>query len=124
MDPLAAAPNAAKAVKVNPGKFRALDEQARLLRPLIGRGCHVWKSPERIVRDGNACHDWRLGVRLGPNESGVYSQRIFDLDATPPGIRKAGFREVIGVLRSPGQVGRPPGVATDAESGFSVMAYQ
>ena len=35
MDPLASALKAAKFVKVDPGGFRALDEKARLLRPLI-----------------------------------------------------------------------------------------
>ena len=49
---------------------------------------------------------------------------VADSDAAPPSIRKAGFREVAGVLRFPGQVGYPPGVATDAQVGFSVMAYQ
>ena len=49
--------------------------------------------------------DWRLGVRLGPHASGIHSQRIYDLHATHPGIRKAGFREVLGVLGRPGQVG-------------------
>ena len=47
-----------------------------------------------------------------------------DLGATPPGIRKAGFREVVEILRRPGQVGRPPDVATEAQLGFSAMAYQ
>ena len=45
------------------------------------------------------------------------------LDATPPGIRKPGYRQVMEAMRCPGQVGYPPSVATDAQLGFSVMAY-
>ena len=56
--------------------------------------------------------------------SGLHSQMASDLDATPPGIRKVGFRELMGVPRCPGQVGYPPSVATDAQLGFSVLAYQ
>ena len=49
----------------------------------------------------------------------------FRIWAPPPtGIRKAGFREVMGALRCPGQAGYPPSVATDAPLGLSVMAYQ
>ena len=49
---------------------------------------------------------------------------VSDLGATPPGIRMAGFFEVMGVLRSPGQVGFPPSVATASKLGFSVTAYR
>ena len=69
-------------------------------------------------------HHWRLGARLGPDASGLYSQKVSDLNATPPGSRKAGFREVMEALRCPGQVGCPPSVATDAQKGFPVMAHQ
>ena len=104
---------------VDPREFRALDENARLLRPLV-----VWELKSRSARDGKQCRNWRLGARLGPDASGLYSQMVSDLGATPPGIRKAGFREVMEVLRRPGQVGYPPNVATDAQLGFSVMASQ
>ena len=93
-DPLASALKAAKAVKVGPGEFRAPDENAQMTRPLIGRGFQVWGKKERGARNEKACHDWRLGVRLGPQASGVYSQRVSDIGATPPGIRRAGFRAV------------------------------
>ena len=43
MGPLAADLKAPKAGKVDPGEFRTPDEQARLLRPLVGRGFQVWK---------------------------------------------------------------------------------
>ena len=124
MGPLTPALKAARAVKVDPGEFRTLDEKANLLRPLMGRGFHLWKLQDRHARKGKASHEWRLAARLGPSASGAYSIRVFDLDATPPGIRRAGFREVLEFLRPPGQVGYPPNVATDAQSGFSVMAYQ
>ena len=69
-------------------------------------------------------HNWRLGVRFGPNASGIFSHMVSDLNAAPPGIGRAGFREVMGDLRSPGQAGYLPSIATDALLGFSVMAYQ
>ena len=113
MDPLTAALKAAKAVLVDPGKFRTLGENARLLRPPVGRGFQVGELKGRNARDGKARHEWRPGVRSGPNASGIHSQMIFDLGATSPGIRKAGFREVIEVLRRPGQAGHPPIVETE-----------
>ena len=107
---------------VGPGEFRALDENAHMPRPLIGRGFQDWGLKGRAFRNGKSRHDWRLGARLGPNASGIYSQRVSDLGATEPEIRKAGFREVTRVLRCPGQVGYSPSVATDAQLGYSVMA--
>ena len=62
-------------------------------------------------------YSWRLGVRLGYDGHS-------DLNATSPGVRKAGFCEVVGVLRCPVQVGYPPRIATEALLGFSFMAYQ
>ena len=64
------------------------------------------------------------GARLGPDASDAYPQQVFDLDATLPGIRTAGFREVIEVLRRPGQAENPPSVAPNAQLGFSAMAHQ
>ena len=124
MDPFAASLEAAEAVLVGPGEFRALDENASLLRPLVGRGFQVSGPQGRAARNGKLRHEWRLGARLGPNASGIHPQKVPDVDATSPGIRKAGFRGVMEVLRCPGQVGYPPGVATDAQLGFSVKAYQ
>ena len=97
--PLTSALGAAEAVKVDPGGFRALDGNAHMLRPLAGRGFQVWELKERDARNGETRQDWRLGARLGPRASGVYSQRVSDLDATPPGIRIAGLREVTEVRR-------------------------
>ena len=73
MDPLTSAPQAAMAVEVDPREFRALDENARLLRPLMGRGFQLWKLQERPARNGKARREWRLGVRVGPNTSGIYA---------------------------------------------------
>ena len=69
-------------------------------------------------------HNWRLGARWGPYTSGIYSQMAPDPVAARPGIRKAGNHEVAEVLRSRGQAGHPPSVATDAQLGFTVTAYQ
>ena len=124
MDPLTAALKVAKAELVGPGEFRTLGANARFLRPLVGRGFQVWELKGRAARNGRARDDWRLGARLGPNASGIFSQMIFDLGAIPPGMRMAGFREVMEGLRSPAKVGYPPSVATDAQLGCSVAAYQ
>ena len=86
---LTTALKAAKADRVCPGEFRTLDENASLLCPLVVRGFQVWRLPERQARVGKECHEWRLGARPGPNASGAYPKRVFDLDATPPRTRKA-----------------------------------
>ena len=108
---------------VGPGEFRALTENAPLMRPLVGRGFQVRELKNRASRNWILRRDWRPGVRLRPRAPGIHSQRIYVLDAIPPGIRRAGFREVMEVLRRPGQVGYPPSVVTDAQLGFSAMAY-
>ena len=115
---------AAQAVAVDPREFRAFGENACLLRPLVGRGFQVWELKNRAARDGKMRHNGRLGARLVSNASGLFSQMVSVLNATHPVIRTAGFREVMGVLRSPGQVGYLPIIATDAQLGFSVMARQ
>ena len=124
MDPPSSALKAARNAKVDPGDFRTLDENAQMLRPLVGRRFQVWELKERASRNSTARHDWRLGARLGPKAFGNYSQRVSDLGATSPGIRRAGLGEVVEVIRCPGQVGFPPSVATDAQLGYSVMAYE
>ena len=124
MDPLTSALKAAGAIAVDPGEFRTPDENTRLLRPLVDRGVQVWELLNRLARERKRRHNWRWGVHLRPYASGLHSQMVADSDTAPPSIRKAGFREVVEVLRCPGEVGYPPGVATDAQLGFSAMAYQ
>ena len=124
MGPPASALRAAKALLVGPGDFRALDENGRLARPLGGREFKAWVLKNRSARDGDSRREWRLGARLGPNASRIYPQMVSDLDATHPGIRKVGFRELLVARRRPGQVGVPPCVATDAQLGFPFMACQ
>ena len=114
MEPHTGALTVASAECVNAGEFRALDATSILLRPLVGRDFQIWPLPERKACDGKQCREWRLGVRLGPNASGELPQRIYDLAATPPETRKAGFREIAEVHRCKGHVGYPPIVATDA----------
>ena len=74
MDPLAAAFKAAQAGIVDPGEFRTLGENAALLRPPVGRDFQVWALKPRLARDGEKCHNWRMGVRFGATASGVSSQ--------------------------------------------------
>lgn len=46
------------------------------------------------------------------------------LESIPPGVRWAAAREVMVAHQAKGQVGYPPSIATDAQLGFSVLAYQ
>ena len=55
---------------------------------------------------------------------GAHSGRVFDVDANPPGIRKAGYREVMEELWSPGLLGFLPSAATETHLDFSVMALR
>ena len=112
------------AARVGAGDFRTLGSQSGLLRPLVWGKFQARSTPGRKARDWKKRHGWRFGVKLGPRASGEVSQRTYDLDATPLGIRDAGLREATGVIRCKGQVGYPPSVATDALLGFSAMAYQ
>ena len=63
MDPLSYAPEAAKAVMVSPGEFRALGEHARLTRPHVCGGFQVWALKNRAAPSGKPRRDWRLGAR-------------------------------------------------------------
>ena len=96
-------PRRRKLPLVDTGEFRTLSEDASRFRPLVGRDFQVWELPARDARDGKTCRNCRLGARLGAAASGLYSQWVSDLEATPPGVRKAGCREVMEVLRSPGR---------------------
>ena len=60
MDPLTSALEAARAVVVDPGEFRTLDENAWVLRPLVGRGFQVWGLKNRPAF-GRASGARRLG---------------------------------------------------------------
>ena len=64
------------------------------------------------------------GGPFGPNISGGLARRIYNLNAAPPGICKAGFHEVAEVVRRKGKLGYPPSVATDSQLGYSVAAHQ
>ena len=114
----------AGAARVDVQEFRTFDVNFGLGRSMVSRDFQVWELPDREARVGEEYRGWRLGVRLGAAASGERSRRICYLSSTPPGIRKAAFREVMDVLRYKGKVGYPPSVATDAQLGFSAMAYQ
>ena len=97
--------------RVGASDFRVVGASSSLIRHLVGRDYQVWALRCRQARDGKQCHEWRLRVRLGPDASGELAQRAFYLDAAPPGIRKARFREATEVIRCMGE-------ATDAQLGF------
>ena len=61
---------------------------------------------------------------MGGADAGARSQRIHKLPPAHPGVRMAAFRDVMEVLRLRGKAGYPPGAPTDANLGYSVMAYQ
>ena len=52
MDPLTSTLTGAKAVPVDPGEFRTLDDGARLAQPPVGRGFQAWELKNRSARDG------------------------------------------------------------------------
>ena len=108
MEPSTKASTPAGAVRVDVTAFRALDSNLGLIRPLVDRAFQVWDLPGWEARAGEEFHDWRLGVRLGAAASGDWSQRTHNLSAALPGIRRAGFREALDVLRHKGQVVLPP----------------
>ena len=83
MEPLARALTVVGAGRVDAWQRRALDANSGALRSLVDR----------------ECQKWRLGPSLGPHASGELPQRIYDLDAVLPRIRRAGFREVMEILR-------------------------
>ena len=85
-EPLTKALAIAGAELVDTGESRTLGENASLIRPLVGRDFQVRASPVMQARDGKECQEWRLGAGLGPNASGAYPRRVFDLGATHPGI--------------------------------------
>ena len=72
MNPPTSALKAARATLVGPGESRPLGENARLLRPLVGRGFQVRELQSRLARNGKEYHNWRLGVCLGAAASDVY----------------------------------------------------
>ena len=96
-------------------EFCTLNGNFELGDPRVNGGFQLWELPKRMARLGEECPEWRLGVRLGTSASGERPQRISDLPPTPPGIRKAAFREVMDALRYEGQVGYPPREAADAQ---------
>ena len=104
IEPLAKALNFAGAVLVDVTEFRTLDGNFGPERSPVNGDFQVRESRGRQARVGADCHEWRAGVRLGATASGEWSQRTYDLASTPPGIRKAGFREVTEALRYPRQV--------------------
>ena len=126
LDPLTEALEVARTKRVDPGEFRTLSEDASRLRLFVGRDFQVWEVPARKTRDGKTCHNRRRRVRLGAAVSGFQRRRCWEVSRAcfGPGFHPPGIREVMGVLRSPAQVGYPPSIATDAHLGFSVMAYQ
>ena len=82
MDRLAAALKAAQAVVVDPGEFRTLDEDARLLRSLVGRGFQVWEPKNRPARDGKCAIIGVWACVLGPVHRGSFLKWF--LIWTPP----------------------------------------
>ena len=66
-----------------------------------------------------------MGVRLGPNASGKFSQHpLITLENTPPGIRLSSAWETLPFLSSYQQVGIPAAAYTDAQLGNAVYSYQ
>ena len=74
----------------------------------------VRKVARRLAQSDQ--HDWRTGVRSGPNATGVLAA---SLQTSPPEMRRVGVREILEVLPSPGHVGCPASMNTDASLVYS-----
>ena len=121
-DPVLRALHAAGAAEVPPETFRMCDGDLGLDTPLAGTGYRVWALHDRV-----ACvrsHEWSVGLRIGNPATGTRIGEISSVNQTPPGMRKANFREAIGLLQAPGQVGVPATLSTDAHLGYAFYAYQ
>ena len=121
-DPVLRALHAIKAVEVAPETFRMCDGMLGLDTPLKGSAYRVWSLESR-----NKCarsHEWSVGLRIGLPATGSLVHRITKATQTPPGLRKANFREALSFLQAEHQIGVPATQSTDAHLGFAFYAYQ
>ena len=90
----------------------------------LGTSIGAWPFGSRRADKGLAQpdrHDWRIGVRLGPNASGSFASFM----QTPPlGMLRVGARGILAVPSSPGHVGFPAWMNADACHGYSATGYQ
>ena len=86
--------------------------------PLVGTRFREWKFTKLPIQYEGS-HDGRMGVRLGPEASGVGSHYATSARPTPPGVGTTAVRRSAQV---PSQVGFPPTVRADASPGQSRMA--
>ena len=92
--------------------FLVMDEGRKPVEALHSMNFQVWKLPSR---HGPYCR-----TRLGPRADGSLSNQILCPQAA---VRLCSPWEVLALLETPCQSGRPPIVRTDASLGFSIMAY-
>ena len=64
------------------------------------------------------------GVRMGPNASGKYTNKLIGPQLMPPALRKFSPRGTLGFLRARGQIRFPASMHTDACLGRSAAGYQ
>ena len=110
-----------KAEEVSPETFRMCDGMLGLETPLKGSAYRVWSLKNR-----NKCtrsHEWSVGLRIGFPASGAQIRRITQVTQTPPGMRKANFREALAFLQAEHQIGVPATQNADANLGFAFYAY-
>ena len=121
-DPVMRALLEVKAEEVPQEAFRMCDGTLGLDTPLKGTGYRVWALPERTACPRS--HEWSVGLRIGIPPSGTRIHDILSVSQTPPGLRKANFREALSFLQAPRQMGIPATQNTDANLGFAFYAYQ
>ena len=81
--------------------------------PLVATDYKVWALNDRLIQVGGK-HDWRMGVRKGPPASGEGTNYAQLAQCAPPAFRKTSARELLPLSWTPGQLGFPPIMSTDA----------
>ena len=86
---------------------------------------HVYQLPKRRVAPGKYLHNWSFGIRLGEKASGAWANQVTDKNQPlpPPVLRKIDWRELLDILKAPGQLGLPASTNTDGALGWAVYSY-
>ena len=122
-DPMSLALAAVNARVVPQEDFRMCNGSMGLETPLVGSDFEVWRIPKQTICTTRK-HHWRVGIRVGDTPSGECTNWITKASQTPPGLRKINFREAMGILHVPNQIGLPGTQSTDAHLGFCFYTYQ
>ena len=87
---------------------------------LAGDGIQITRPPDSLAKTNYS----QRGVRVGPNASGEYANKLIGPHLMPPAPRKFSSRGISGFLRARGQIGFPASMHADACLGYSATGYQ